>query len=624
MTTTPLTHIPHDSGVPASARDFSVEGRVVIVTGAAQGIGRELARQFAAAGAVAVVADLAIDKAEAVVKEIHDAGGTGLAVKVNVADEPSVTAMVNTVIQTWGRIDVLINNASIFATLEKVPFDQIPLAQWENVLKVNITGTYLCARAVAAHMRQAGFGRIINVSSDAVTRGTVNYLHYVTSKSAVIGMTNSLARELGTLRHHRQLHPARQRRHRSRTHRQPHRRGPRTRRIPAVHPPRHGPHRPGRHHALPRHTGIRLHHRPDHRLRRRLHPQQLTQKHRQPQENPLMKQYPHLYIDGQWTEPAGSRVVELIDPTREEPFAQITLGTAADVDRAVAAAQKAFQTFSTTTVEERIALIDRIIDAYESRIDEFSELIAREEGIPVNNRAQVTGPAEHMRVARDILREYPFETRIGGAIVRREPIGVCALISPWNWPIQTGVIKLIYALAAGCTIVAKPSINSAASGALLAQVLHEAKVPAGVFNLVNGTGREVGDALSRHPGVDMISFTGSTGAGQQVGAAAAETVKRVSLELGGKSANIVLPDADLEKAARWNIQRAFFNAGQSCHAPTRMLVHESQIDQITPFLADEAQRFRLGDPLDSHHDHGPGRHRRPVQIHQGPDPKRHQ
>ncbi len=318
-----------------------------------------------------------------------------------------------------------------------------------------------------------------------------------------------------------------------------------------------------------------------------------------------MKQYPHLYIDGQWTEPSGTRVVELIDPTREEPFAQVTLGTAADVDRAVAAARKAFETFSSTTVEERIALIDRIIDAYEARIEEFSELIAREEGIPVANRAQVTGPAQHMRVAREILAQYSFETHIGNAIVRREPIGVCALISPWNWPIQTGVIKLIYALAAGCTIVAKPSINSAASGALLAQVLHEAKVPAGVFNLVNGTGREVGDALSRHPGVDMISFTGSTGAGQQVGTAAAETVKRVSLELGGKSANIVLPDADLEKAARWNIQRAFFNAGQSCHAPTRMLVHEDQIDQVVPFLIDEVQRFRLGDPLDSNTTMGP-------------------
>lgn len=197
MTTTPLTHTPHDSGVPASARDFSVEEKVVVVTGAAQGIGRELARQFAAAGAFAVVADLDIDKADTVVKEIHDAGGVGVAVKVNVADESSVAAMVDTVIEQWGRVDVLINNASIFATIEKGPFDEIPVAQWEQVLKVNVTGSYLCVRAVASHMRAAGFGRIINISSDAVTRGTVNYLHYVTSKSALIGMTNSLARELG-------------------------------------------------------------------------------------------------------------------------------------------------------------------------------------------------------------------------------------------------------------------------------------------------------------------------------------------------------------------------------------------------------------------------------------------
>ena len=194
---TVATHTPHDSGVPASARDFSVEGRVVIVTGAGQGIGREVARQFAAAGAVAVVADLDLAKADAVVKEIHDAGGTGLALGVDVADELSVQAMVDAVVKEWGRVDVLVNNASIFATLEKGPFEEIPLARWEQVLKVNVTGPFLCARAVAAHMRKAGFGRIINISSDAVTRGTVNYLHYVTSKSALIGMTNSLARELG-------------------------------------------------------------------------------------------------------------------------------------------------------------------------------------------------------------------------------------------------------------------------------------------------------------------------------------------------------------------------------------------------------------------------------------------
>jgi aldehyde dehydrogenase (NAD+) len=318
-----------------------------------------------------------------------------------------------------------------------------------------------------------------------------------------------------------------------------------------------------------------------------------------------MKQYPHLYIDGRWVDPIEPTHVDLADPTREEAFAQVALGGAADVDRAVAAARKAFEIFSTTPVADRIAVIDRVIEAYESHLDEFAELIAREVGIPVANRAQVTGPAQHMRVARDLLRDYPFESRVGAAIVRREPIGVCALISPWNWPVQTGVIKLIYALAAGCTVVAKPSLNSAASGALLAQVIHEAGVPAGVVNVVNGTGREVGDALSRHPGVDMISFTGSTGAGRIVGAAAADTVKRVCLELGGKSANIVLPDSDLEKAARWNVQRCFFNAGQSCHAPSRMLVHESQVDQVVPFLVDEAERFRLGDPLDGSTTMGP-------------------
>jgi aldehyde dehydrogenase (NAD+) len=201
-----------------------------------------------------------------------------------------------------------------------------------------------------------------------------------------------------------------------------------------------------------------------------------------------MKQFPHLYIDGRWTEPIEPRNVELVDPTREEVFARVAMGTAADADLAVAAAQRAFESFSATSVDERIALIDRIIDVYETYIDEFSDLIAREVGIPVVNRAQVTGPADHMRVARDIIRDYPFESRMGSAIVRREPIGVCAVISPWNWPIQTGVIKTVYALAAGCTVVAKPSVNSAASGTLMAQVLHEADVPPGVFNLVNGAG----------------------------------------------------------------------------------------------------------------------------------------
>ena len=201
-----------------------------------------------------------------------------------------------------------------------------------------------------------------------------------------------------------------------------------------------------------------------------------------------------------------------------------------------------------------------------------------------------------MKVARDLVRTYGFETHLGDTIIRREPIGVCALISPWNWPVQTPVIKAIYGLAAGCTVVLKPSDVSPVSALMLARVMEEAGVPEGVFNLVLGRGSVVGHALSAHPDIDMISFTGSTSAGIKVGEAAAQTVKRVCLELGGKSANIVLKDADLEKSARWNIQRCFFNTGQSCHAPSRMLVHESQVESVIPFLVDEASKYRIGEP----------------------------
>ncbi|MDW9610866.1 SDR family oxidoreductase [Sinorhizobium meliloti] len=191
------THAPYDSGVPEHARDFGVTDRIVIITGAGQGIGREYARQFAAAGAVPIVADLNFEKAQSVVNEIEKAGGRGMAVKVDVGDKASVDTMAASVLEKHGRIDVLVNNASIFATLNKLPFDEIPLKEWELVMKVNITGTYLCAAAVAASMRSAGWGRIINISSDSVPRGAPNYLHYVTSKSAIIGMTNAMARELG-------------------------------------------------------------------------------------------------------------------------------------------------------------------------------------------------------------------------------------------------------------------------------------------------------------------------------------------------------------------------------------------------------------------------------------------
>ena len=312
-----------------------------------------------------------------------------------------------------------------------------------------------------------------------------------------------------------------------------------------------------------------------------------------------MNHYGKLFIDGAWSEPKGVAQKTLIDPFTEAPFATVaTGGNDEDVDRAVIAARRAFRTFSLTTPSERIALIDRILAAYEDRVDEIADVIAQEVGIPISARAQVTGPIGHMKVARDLLRTYRFESQIGGTIIRREPIGVCALISPWNWPVQTSVIKAIYGLAAGCAVILKPSDASPLSAIILAEVFEKAGVPKGVFNLVIGRGSVVGEAMSNHPDIDMISFTGSTQAGAKVGAAAARTVKRVCLELGGKSANIVLMDADLEKAARWNVQRCFFNAGQSCHAPSRMLVHESQMDEVAPYLVDEVAKFRLGDPRD--------------------------
>jgi aldehyde dehydrogenase (NAD+) len=312
-----------------------------------------------------------------------------------------------------------------------------------------------------------------------------------------------------------------------------------------------------------------------------------------------MKHYGRLFIDGAWVEFANMAARrQLVDPSSEEPFATIGMGGIDDVDRAVAAARRAFAQYSMVTVGERINLIDRIIAAYEGRIDDFAAVAAQEVGIPASARAQITGPLEHMKVARALLTEYHFESRIADTIIRREPIGVCALIAPWNWPIQTATIKVIYALAAGCTVVLKPSDASPVCAILLAEVMESAGVPDGVFNLVIGKGSVIGEALTNHIDVDMISFTGSTKAGVKVGDAAARTVKRVSLELGGKSANIVLMDADLEKAARWNIQRGFANSGQSCHAPSRMLVHESQIEAVLPYLIAEANRYRIGNPRD--------------------------
>jgi aldehyde dehydrogenase (NAD+) len=305
-----------------------------------------------------------------------------------------------------------------------------------------------------------------------------------------------------------------------------------------------------------------------------------------------------IYIDGQWVAPSTDAVKRVINPATEEVVAEVGQGDGRDVDRAVTAARRAFADFSRTTPAERAALIDRIIAAYEARLDAFAEAAAFEVGIPVSSRAQVMGPVGHMKVARDLVQSYAFEQRIGDTIIRREAMGVTAQISPWNWPIQTPVIKFIYALAAGCTSVIKPSDGSPLTALLLADVMHEAGVPAGVFNLVIGRGSVVGEAMASHPDVNLISFTGSTRAGIRVAEVAARTLKRTSLELGGKSANVVLPDAELEAAARWTIQRCFFNTGQSCHAPSRLFVPRDRVAEVAGFLADEVAKFRLGDPMD--------------------------
>lgn len=319
-----------------------------------------------------------------------------------------------------------------------------------------------------------------------------------------------------------------------------------------------------------------------------------------------MHHFGELFIDGAWVTPTGREVRTLVDPTTEQPWASVTAGaTAVEVNEAVSAAKRAFASFSQTPVGDRIALIDRIIEVYERREPSLAQLIAQEAGVPVSFTAQVTGPAGHMRVARDLLHTYQFEHRIADTIVRREPIGVCGLISPWNWPIQTSVIKAIYGIAAGCTVILKPSDSSPVSGVALAEIMDEAGTPPGVFNLIIGRGSVVGDALTRHRDVDLISLTGSTEAGIRVGQAAAQTVKRVCLELGGKSAQVVLTDADLEHAARWNIQRGFSNTGQSCHAPSRLLVHESQQEEVLRHLVDEIGRMRIGDPRDPATTHGP-------------------
>lgn len=316
------------------------------------------------------------------------------------------------------------------------------------------------------------------------------------------------------------------------------------------------------------------------------------------------------YIDGKWVDPAEARDLEVINPATEKPVAVISLGTAADVDRAVAAAKRAFVTWSETSVEDRAGLLRRIIGIYERRSMEMDEAIRLEMGAPADFTREQQTPAGtgHLQATLEALTSHRFErpSPRGGSVLRHEPIGVCGLITPWNWPINQIAAKVAPALAAGCTMVLKPSEIAPLSGLLFAQILDEAGCPAGVFNLVNGDGPGVGAAMSGHPDIDMMSFTGSTRAGVAVTQSAAPTVKRVALELGGKSPNLIFADADLETAVRFSLESCFSNTGQSCDAPTRLLVENSVYEQVVALAEKIAPETTVGDPAT------PGGHIGPV------------
>jgi aldehyde dehydrogenase (NAD+) len=311
-----------------------------------------------------------------------------------------------------------------------------------------------------------------------------------------------------------------------------------------------------------------------------------------------MTDFTRFYINGEWVAPLEPKPFDVINPASEEPVAQISLGSAGDVDRAVAAAKAAFPAFSRTSKAERIALLQKIVEVYKARYDELAQTITKEMGAPawLASRAQAATGLAHLNQMIAILKDFSFESVRGTTLIAKEPVGVCGFITPWNWPMNQIACKVVPALAAGCTMVLKPSEIAPLNAVIYAEILDAAGVPRGVFNLVNGDGATVGQAIAAHPDVDMVSFTGSTRAGIAVAKAAADTVKRVHQELGGKSANIILPDADLQKAVAGGVQSCFNNSGQSCNAPTRMFVQARQHDRAMEIAKAAADATKVGDP----------------------------
>ena len=321
-----------------------------------------------------------------------------------------------------------------------------------------------------------------------------------------------------------------------------------------------------------------------------------------------MKSLQH-YIDGRWVEPVvtGARF-PVIDPATESQVAEICMGSAADVDLAVAAASRAFASFAVTPLDARLDALRRINEVFKRRFDEMADAITTEMGAPrdMAREAQAAAGPGHIEATIKAAQQLDWEVRIDGSNVVREPIGVCGLVTPWNWPINQILAKVAPAIAAGCTMVLKPSEQAPLSAQLIAEFIDEAGLPAGVFNLVHGNGPSVGHAMSAHPDIEMMSFTGSTRAGVDVAKTAADTIKRVAQELGGKSPNLIFADADLSRALGNAIRRCFYNTGQSCNAPTRLLVEASVYERAVELIRPLAEATKVGDPRQ------PGRHLGPL------------
>jgi len=311
-----------------------------------------------------------------------------------------------------------------------------------------------------------------------------------------------------------------------------------------------------------------------------------------------MREYMQFYINGEWVDPVTPLSLDVIDPATEVVAGHISLGSAADVDKAVEAAAAAFESWSATGREERLAILNRVVEEFEKRVPEIGAAITEEMGAPkwLADGTQAAIGVNHFKIAVKVLETFQFEEDRGTSRIAREPIGVCGFITPWNWPIHQICAKVAPALAVGCTVVLKPSEIAPFSAKLFADVLDAAGVPAGVFNLVNGLGPEVGQAIAAHRKVDMVSITGSTRAGIQVAEAAAKTVKRVHQELGGKSPNIILEDADLQAAVTGGINGIMMNSGQSCRAPTRMLVPNKLMEEVCAIAKEAAESWAPGDP----------------------------